>query len=226
MKLKTEKTGAGVDGRQRKRVDQKQVLMRAQNTEKLLKAGERVFSIRGFDGATTAEIAKKAGVSKSTLHYYFGTKEEIYEAVMNRILDLWVSALEEIDADVEPHVAIQNYVARKIEYSRIYPEPTRLWAMEMTGGARHFQAELRQRVFDIVEEKCNVIDGWIAAGKMEPVNPHHLLFLLWASTQTLAEDAAQAEMVLKKSALDKGDFEDARQLATRIFLRGLNLNNT
>lgn len=210
----------------KKRSDNRQILMRQRNTENLLKAGETIFSKRGFDGATTAEIAKLAGVSKATLHYYFRTKEEIYEAVLGRILDLWVSALEEINPHIEPDKAIANYIARKIEYSRIYPELTRLWAMEMLGGARHVQAQLRVRVDQIVKSKCSVIQEWIENGKMDPVDPHHLFFLLWASTQTYAEDEAQVSIILGQARLDEDVFSVARRTTTQIFLRGLNLAET
>lgn len=197
--------------------------MRQRNTEKLLKAGEAIFSKRGFDGATTAEMAKHAGVSKATLHYYFRTKEEIYEAVLDRILDLWVNALEEISSDIEPEEAISNYIARKIEYSRIHPELTRLWAMEMLGGARHVQAQLRIKVDQVVKAKCAVIESWISAGKMDPVDPNHLFFLLWASTQTYAEDEAQVSIILGRTDLDESVYSVARRTTTQIFLRGLNL---
>lgn len=212
-------------GGRKKRSDGRQILMRQRNTENLLKAGEAVFSKRGFDGATTAEIAKHAGVSKATLHYYFRTKEEIYEAVLDRILDLWVSALEEITPNIEPEDAIANYIARKIEYSRNYPELTRLWAMEMLSGARHVQSQLRVRVDQIVKSKCSVIEDWISAGKMDAVDPHHLFFLLWASTQTYAEDEAQVSIILGQAHLDESVYSIARRTTTQIFLRGLNLTD-
>src|SRR5579885_2556238 len=102
----------------RQRTDGRQASMRRRNIEKLLKAAEAVFAKRGFDGATTAEIARDAGVSKPTLHYYFRTKEDIYTSVLDRILGVWVDALEEIQPEAEPADALRRYIFRKVEYSR------------------------------------------------------------------------------------------------------------
>ena len=56
----------------------------------ILRAAEREFTTRGFDGAKTTSIAEAAGVTHALLHYYFRTKEKLYE----RVLDDIVSRLE------------------------------------------------------------------------------------------------------------------------------------
>ena len=48
--------------------------IRERNQAKILKAAEAVFAEKGFDGATTGEIAERAGVPKPNVHYYFGTQ--------------------------------------------------------------------------------------------------------------------------------------------------------
>jgi TetR/AcrR family transcriptional regulator len=197
--------------------------MRRRNIEKLLKAAEAVFAKRGFDGATTAEIARDAGVSKPTLHYYFRTKEDIYTSVLDRILGVWVDALEEIQPEAEPADALRRYIFRKVEYSRKFPQLTRLWAMEVLGGVRHVKPFLRKRVRRLVNSKGGVIKGWIAAGKMDPIDPIHLLFLIWASTQTYAECEFQIGLILGTDSLDDKVFHTATQTATHIFLKGLGI---
>ncbi|MDD4395312.1 MAG: TetR/AcrR family transcriptional regulator [Bacteroidales bacterium] len=52
------------------------------NQELLLKIAEREFLQKGYQGARTVDIAKAAGVTHTMLHYYFGTKEQLF----NRIL--------------------------------------------------------------------------------------------------------------------------------------------
>ena len=48
----------------------------------LLDAARRHFAARGFDGARTRAIAEEAGVNLALLHYYFGSKEELYRRVL------------------------------------------------------------------------------------------------------------------------------------------------
>src|SRR5690242_9006825 len=53
-------------------------ISRASIEARILAAAESVFAETGFSGATTAEIAKRAGVPKANLHYYFKTKTDLY----------------------------------------------------------------------------------------------------------------------------------------------------
>jgi AcrR family transcriptional regulator len=53
----------------------------------ILDAGERVFALHGFDGASMRQIAAEAGVAQALLHYHFGTKEKLFEAVFARRSD-------------------------------------------------------------------------------------------------------------------------------------------
>ena len=55
-----------------------------QSTDWLLDAAEDVFSEKGFEGAGMKEIAQRGGASQSLLHYHFGNKERLYEAVIAR----------------------------------------------------------------------------------------------------------------------------------------------
>jgi TetR/AcrR family transcriptional regulator len=197
--------------------------VRQRNEAKILKAAEAVFARHGFSGATTAEIARRAGLPKANLHYYFRTKAALYAAVLDNILTVWLDAMEEIHPDADPAEALSRYIARKIQSSRAFPQPSRLWAVELLGGARHVRPFLRGRLRRLVEEKSATIRGWIAAGKMAPVDPAHLLFMIWATTQTYADFASQVAPVLGKTRLDCAVFDAARETVTRVVLGGVGL---
>lgn len=51
--------------------------------EQLLEAARRLFSVQGFDGTTTREIAEEAGVNEAIIFRYFDNKEDLYWAVIN-----------------------------------------------------------------------------------------------------------------------------------------------
>jgi TetR/AcrR family transcriptional regulator len=199
------------------------VASRQRALAKILKAGEVVFGRRGFDGATTAEIAKEAGVAKATVHYYFKTKEDLHAGVLDRILVIWADALNEIRVEAEPVDALTRYIARKMRYSREYPELTRLWTIEVLSGAKRIEPFLRGRVRKIIDAKGAVIRHWIEAGKMDPVDPTHLLFMIWAATQTYAESEAQIAMILAKDALDDEVLRNATETISHVVLKGLGL---
>jgi TetR/AcrR family transcriptional regulator len=56
---------------------------------RILDAAERAFADHGMAGARVANIASEAGVNKAMLYYYFGSKEELYEAVLERSSPSW-----------------------------------------------------------------------------------------------------------------------------------------
>lgn len=56
--------------------------------EKILAAAEKVFHRNGFKGTRTTEIALEAGISRTMLHYYYSTKEELFQEVMNKTLGI------------------------------------------------------------------------------------------------------------------------------------------
>src|SRR6266513_2368494 len=57
----------------------------ASTKARILEAAEEVFATKGFEGASTREIAAKAGVNISSLHYHWESKETLYYAVFRNI---------------------------------------------------------------------------------------------------------------------------------------------
>lgn len=54
--------------------------------EKILEAAKNVFVIKGMEGARMQEIADEAGINKALLHYYFRSKERLFEAIFSEII--------------------------------------------------------------------------------------------------------------------------------------------
>ena len=63
--------------------------MKKKDTEsEILKAAEQEFMLKGFDGAKTTSIAHAAGVTHAMLHYYFRTKEQLFERILTEKVQL------------------------------------------------------------------------------------------------------------------------------------------
>lgn len=54
--------------------------------EKILNAAHEVFVQKGMDGARMQEIADEAGINKALLHYYFRSKEKLFEAIVSKVI--------------------------------------------------------------------------------------------------------------------------------------------
>jgi len=196
---------------------------REANETAILQAAEEVFAEFGFHGATTAEIAERAGLPKANVHYYFGTKEALYRAVLENILSLWLTPVRNLPDERDPAQALSDYIARKIDYTRTRPLASRIFASELLAGAPQIRAYLAGPLREIVEEKSRVVRRWIADGEIDPIEPVHLFITLWAMTQSYADFAVQAAAIQGKEALDDTDFEAARRFITHMVLKGLGL---
>jgi TetR/AcrR family transcriptional regulator len=188
---------------------------------RILDAAVDVFSRVGFEGGRIENIASNANVTKTNLLYYFRTKEALYRAALQRVLNLWLVPLREFDRERDPIEALTDYVTRKLEYSRTQPAASRLFAMEMLQGAPHLRDVLEGSLYDVLVAKCAVIEGWIASGRLAPVDPKHLVFSIWALTQHYADFAAQVEALTGKT-LDNPRFrKEVREAVLGIILNGV-----
>lgn len=189
----------------------------------ILAAAEAVFAETGFRGATMQAIADRAGLPKANLHYYFRNKAGLYRALLAGILDLWLGGLDHIRPQADPAAALSAYIAVKMRWSFERPLASKVFANELIHGGRHIDGYLNGKLRDVVDAKAAVIDGWIAAGRMAPVDPRHLLFALWAATQTYADFGVQVRAVLAVPAIDGLTMEHATAELTRLVLRGCGL---
>lgn len=185
---------------------------------RILAAAEEVFAETGYSGATTAAIAERAGLPKANLHYYFRTKEALYRRLIERILEEWLASGEQIQPDADPAAAFSAYIAAKVEASRRRPYASKVFANEILHGAPHSGDYLGNQVRAWVEAKGKVIEGWVKRGLMQPVEPHHLFFVIWAATQTYADFETQIRAVLGRDRIRLGDYGEATRLITRMVL--------
>jgi len=188
----------------------------------ILHAATRLFAECGFEGTTIAAVANAAGISKQNLLYYFPTKPSLYERVLDDVLDDWLARMAHLaDSDGAPADVLRAYVGAKLRFSREQPWASRVYAMEVIGGAKFYGEQIRARVVPLLRRDIAVFERWMADGRIQRVNAAHLLFALWAMTQSYADFAAQMALVLGRPELTHTDFEDAEQLISELVLRAV-----
>ena len=200
--------------------------IRQQNEEIILKAAEDEFARHGFKGTSMNAIALKAGLPKANLHYYFTNKLGLYIAVLSNIIELWDSTFNSLSAEDDPAQALSSYIRAKMEFSRRQPEASRVFAMEIISGGACLTEYFTQDYRSWFKGRAAVFQAWIDAGKMDPVDPVHLIFLLWGSTQHYADFATQICRVSGRSRLTRQDMQDASDNLIRIILKGCGLTPT
>ena len=202
-------------------VKRRRTRIQTEKRDVILEAALDVFSAHGFRGATIDQIAEAAGMSKPNLLYYFRGKEDIHETLIKRLLDTWLAPLREMDAEGDPITEIRSYIRRKLEMARDFPRESRLFANEIIQGAPRIMPMLESELKPLVDEKAEIIKGWIRAGKLARIDPWHLIFSIWATTQHYADFDVQVRTVLGPDRGGEGRFEDAARLLEQLYLDGL-----
>lgn len=166
------------------------------NQAAILTAGLKVFSQYGFRGSTLDQIAREAGLSKPNLIYYFKSKDTIYRALLDQLLEDWLEPIYEIDEAGDPVTEITGYAKRKLAMSQHYPRESRLFANEIIQGAPLIGDTLRGELRRVVNRLVNAIEKWEQAGRIRPIDPHHLIFTIWSVTQHYADFDVQVRAIL------------------------------
>lgn len=189
------------------------------NRGAILDAALEVFSQHGFRGATLDQIAEVAGLSKPNLLYYFPSKEAIHVELLSGLLDSWLDPLRELDGAGDPVDEIVGYVLRKLEMARTLPRESRLFANEIVQGAPRIMEIIEGPLKALVDEKAALIAGWAEAGRIAPLDPHHLIFSIWSTTQHYADFDVQVRGIL--GARDDAHFDNAAAFLDRLYRRAL-----
>lgn len=90
-----------------------QALKGGDTESQILRAAEQEFLQKGFAGARTTEIAKAAGVTHGMLHYYFRTKEKLFEKILAEKMGLLKSLMAK--SIIEKKLSLQDRLRRVIE---------------------------------------------------------------------------------------------------------------
>jgi TetR/AcrR family transcriptional regulator len=203
--------------------DASQGQIRQSNERVILAAAESIFARAGFGGATMAAIAQASGLPKANLHYYFGSKEALYREVLARILRDWLAPTHGITLDADPRTALEQYIRAKMALSAQRPDGSKVFANELLHGAPVVKELLSTELRKLVQGKAAVVQAWVDAERMAPVDGMHLFFTIWAATQTYADFDVQVTAVLGRKNLSEKEHARATEHVVSLILRGCGL---
>ena len=146
---------------------------------KIIQAATEVFLEKGKDGARMQEIAQKANINKALLHYYFRSKDKLYETVFRervfRFLDELFSSVPQTD-DIK--TVLKEFTANYIDLISTHPELIRFILWEVRQGGQYMGDALKDifakhgfTKFPFLEKVQNAINS----GTIRPLDPLHLI---------------------------------------------------
>ena len=197
---------------------------RGEVRDRILAAAINEFAENGLRGASTQRIADRAGITKTRLHYYIISKDDVYREALEHVAASWVRLFEGTQADTSDPVSfLTHYIDRKVRFCLERPDEVRLFANEVMRGA----PILRQTWHDArrsVQHAAGMIEGWAEAGLIRRVDPVLFQFHLWAITEQYATRMSEVRYMLALE--DDMDLEVERivEEMTAFVLGGLGLD--
>lgn len=114
---------------------------RTEQRERVLEAAARLFAQKGYGGTGMRALAREAGVSLSMINYYFGSKQGVFEQLLDQIHDRYFGT-----------------VRRAIESEDEIEGKVRAWVRGVVGLARRRGPEMRMFFIDLPAEVPGVLD--------------------------------------------------------------------
>jgi AcrR family transcriptional regulator len=149
----------------------------ADSTEqKIFEAARELFTLKGMDGAKMQEIADRAGINKALLHYYYRTKEKLYEAVARAIIGKAIPAVRQV---IESEQPLEEKIRRFIDFyiSLISQNPfiPLFIITEINKHPDRFFETILPKELPKPEIFFRQVEEEIAAGRIRHIKPQHLL---------------------------------------------------
>ncbi len=153
-----------------------------ENTEQqILNAAKNVFQTKGMDGARMQEIADTAGINKAMLHYYYRSKQLLFEAVFKNAFSLLAPQLNAIlndDSTVEDKV--KNFTSNYISFIIKHPYLPNFIIQELNRNQDFIFKLKDNKDFPNLEKFKKQVDGEVNKGIIKPISGEQLFINIMA----------------------------------------------
>ncbi|UTW00717.1 TetR family transcriptional regulator C-terminal domain-containing protein [Marinomonas rhizomae] len=191
---------------------------------KILEAAEIEFGLKGYNGASLQHIAERAGLPKPNIIYYFQSKANLYKLVLDQTLMGWNDLFDKATSDDDPAVVLDSFIRFKLKQSFEKGVASRLFAMEVIGGALHIGDYLKEELQPWFKSRVALLQSWMDAGKMRQCDPSSVIYMIWATTQHYADFEAQVLALSGIESLKEEDLQRIGDTVSGIILAGCGLS--
>ncbi|MBK7936089.1 MAG: TetR/AcrR family transcriptional regulator [Lewinellaceae bacterium] len=144
--------------------------------QKIFEAAREVFIQKGMDGAKMQEIADKAGINKALLHYYYRSKEKLYEMVARAVIGKALPAIRQvIESDLPLEDKIRGFIATYIDVISHNTFIPLFIISEINKHPDRFIDQVLPKDLPKPEVFFRQVEAEIAAGRIRPIKPQHLI---------------------------------------------------
>ncbi len=146
------------------------------NTEKkIFEAAKAIFHERGFHGARMQEIARRAGINQSMLHYYFRSKERLFEAVFQATAtEVLTPVLDVLNADLPLFEKLDRFIEVYIDQVFANPHAPAFILEELNHHPDHLRRFAGDWAAGAFAKLSGEVREAVVRGEIRPVTPENL----------------------------------------------------
>jgi len=152
--------------------------------QSILEAAEKMFLEKGFALTSTVGIARVAGCNQALVHYYFRSKEKLFEKVFEKKVRLFLSTFLQISGqDLTFEEKLRLKIETHFEMLQANPRLPFLFFNELTTNPRQleiFTEEMSDVPVSIFKQLQKELDEEIVKGTVRPMTALNLLFTILA----------------------------------------------
>lgn len=180
----------------------------------LLSAGRRMFAERGLHGASVREIAAIAGVNSALIRYHFGSKDGLYCAVLDELLEDFRDTLEErVERDVEGLLLMEQLLEALLDFVEVHEDNAALLQRALMDSPNVLWERVEARHGTRVRELALRMDGPTEGSRAER---RQMAMTAFAAALGPAASASFTRRMVGQDPLEEGG-----ALRRRLHLRGV-----
>jgi AcrR family transcriptional regulator len=188
----------------------------------ILAVATREFADKGFDGARVDEIAAKMSTTKRMLYYYFGGKEQLYVAVLERAYAVIRALEQELDVEqLNPVDAIRQLAELTFDHHEAHPDFIRLVSIENIHRAEHIarSSMLPDSATPALDVLARILERGRAAGVFrDDADPLDIHMMISAFCVFRAANRHTFNAIFKRDMLDPAQREHYRRMLGELVL--------
>jgi len=188
--------------------------------ERLVEAALQVFASHGFDGATTREIARRAGVALAALPYHFTTKEALWRAAADRIFGLLgetfrkrLAGLDGVDLATRLRLILRDFV----RFQAAHPELHRFMIHEGVTRSPRLEWLVETHVRPIYDFVRGAVEAAQREGLAPLGRPVHVHYMLIGAASSVYALAAEFELLSGEDPSDEALVNEHVAMLERMF---------
>ena len=147
--------------------------------QQILNAAEFEFLTNGYEATKTTQIAKRAGVTHAMLHYYYQSKENLFNKIFEDKIETLKAPIVALaqNKDIDLRDRIREIIELHFDFLKTHPDLPHFLINEMRSNPQLIKI-LREKVGDTLRETFATIqteiDEYVAKGIMKPISAFDL----------------------------------------------------